>query len=547
MSERANDASVTPARPQGILARGIDRVRSSATALAERTGRRRLLAFLFLLVIVASPWPPLTILALLAYLAVAWNDPGWTVALLPLTTPFAYQPKGFPSPRSPDSTLLFPAIELLLLIALATTALHLLRHWRREATAGTGAAALLDLWDGAKKLVAGRFGLQATALALIGTVSLLTLADRLHLRESIREYRTVVIEPVLYFFLARAWLRDRELRATAIGVFIGGAALVSLLAIGQVLTGRGVVAVEGVRRALGTYAHPNALALYLVRAAAFGLGLLVLAPTPRRERWLLAALPTLLLALLLTFSRGALIGLGVGIAFLGFAALYHRSDPEMDEAPSKLRIAMVAACALYAVGVLLVTVLSLTGAITLRGGDSLGLREMIWRSTLAMIRDHPAFGVGLDQFFYQYAPRYIDPAAWGERYTSHPHNLFLDFWTRLGIMGLAWIVWTLGSLGFAVVRGWQIATENARRLIVAATIASVAALVHGLVDNFYFLIDLAFVWWFLIALVAIASDDPAVTARRSSAAAKAPNRRRRARRRGGAGVLGAPVPEGRKG
>jgi hypothetical protein len=239
VSERANDASVTPARPQGILARGIDRVRSSATALAERTGRRRLLAFLFLLVIVASPWPALTILALLAYLAVAWNDPGWTVALLPLTAPFAYQPKGFPSPRSPDSTLLFPAIELLLLIALATTALHLLRHWRREATAGTGAAALLDLWDGAKKLVAGRFGLQATALALIGTVSLLTIADRLHLRESIREYRTVVIEPVLYFFLARAWLRDRELRATAIGVFIGGAALVSLLAIGQVLTGRG--------------------------------------------------------------------------------------------------------------------------------------------------------------------------------------------------------------------------------------------------------------------------------------------------------------------
>jgi hypothetical protein len=212
-----------------------------------------------------------------------------------------------------------------------------------------------------------------------------------------------------------------------------------------------------------------------------------------------------------------------------------------------LRIALVAACALYAVGVLLVTVLSLTGAITLRGGDSLGLREMIWRSTLAMIRDHPAFGVGLDQFFYQYAPRYIDPAAWGERYTSHPHNLFLDFWTRLGIMGLAWIVWTLGSLGFAVVRGWQIATENARRLIVAATIASVAALVHGLVDNFYFLIDLAFVWWFLIALVAIASDDPAVTAVRSSAAAKAPNRRRRARGRAGRAFWARPYRKGEKG
>ena len=32
-------------------------------------------------------------------------------------------------------------------------------------------------------------------------------------------------------------------------------------------------------------------------------------------------------------------------------------------------------------------------------------------------------------------------------------------------------------------------------------------LIHGLVDNFYFLIDLAFIWWFLLALAAIASDE----------------------------------------
>jgi len=306
--------------------------------------------------------------------------------------------------------------------------------------------------------------------------------------------------------------------------------------------------VAGVRRALGTYQHPNALALYLLRTVGFALGLLVLAPSPRRARWLLGVIPLLLLALFLTFSRGALIGLGVGAALLACAYLYRPTAATADaaETPSKLRVALLAACGLYAVATLLVAVLSLTGAINLRGGDSLGLREMIWHSALAMIRDHPAFGVGLDQFYYQYAPRYINPAAWGERYTAHPHNLFLDFWVRLGIMGLAWIAWMFSSLAFAIVRGWRAATDDARRVIIATAVALSAAVIHGLVDNFYFLIDLAFVWWFLLALLAIASEE-AVTAPTESATATKGRQRRQRQQRGARRGTAVALPEGQKG
>lgn len=534
-------------RVRRSLAEGSANLRAATVALVERVGRQRLLALLCLLLLIASPWPLLSIIALVAYIAVAWNDPGWTTALIPLAAPFAYVPKAFPSPRSLESSLFFPVIELLLLIALATSLLQLLRRWRREATAGTGAAALLDLWDETKKLLSGRFGLQASALALLGLFSLLTIADQLHLRESVREYRTIVIEPVLYFFLARAWLRDRELRLTAIAAFIGGALLVSLLAIGQVLTGQGVVAVAGVRRALGTYQHPNALALYLLRAGGFALGLLVLAPAPRHARWLLGTIPLLLLALVLTFSRGALIGLGAGVALLLAAYLYRPDAMNADppETPSKLRIVLLIACTLYAVAALLVTILSLTGAVNLRGGDSLGLREMIWKSALAMIRDHPAFGVGLDQFYYQYAPRYINPAAWGERYTAHPHNLFLDFWVRLGIMGLAWIAWMFSSLAVVTVQGWRAMAGESRRIIIAAAVALTAALIHGLVDNFYFLIDLAFVWWFLIALLDIASEKTEPSATMNTQAGNGARHQRRSR--GAQREIGAAHPVGQKG
>jgi putative inorganic carbon (hco3(-)) transporter len=465
--------------PRVNLAAGLAGLRTGGADLVARLGRRRLLAIVLVLVLIASPWPPLTIVALVAYLVTALSLPGLTVALLPLSAPFAYWPKHF-------YVATFPVIELLLVIALATTALMAARHWQRQARSGLGAAAWLDFVDGAKQSLLQPFGLQAVALALIATFSLITVADPAHRHESLREYRTVVIEPLIYFFLAWYWLRPREPRIIACVSFIAGAAIVAALGVGQVLTGYHVVLADGVRRATSVYMHPNNLALYLVRAVAFALALLILSPAPRRERALFVALPILLAGLALTFSRGAFLGLAVAIAVLGVAA-------GRRLARVTLLVAAVGGAGFLALA-----------AARLSSG-SLGLREYIWRSTLAMIRDHPAFGVGLDQFLTQYTPRYVNPAAWGERFTSHPHDFLLDFWVRLGIMGLAWILWLLVSLAVRVVQSWRLGEAGERRLLVAATLACLAALVHGTIDNFYFLIDLAFSWWLLLALLQIAT------------------------------------------
>lgn len=521
----------TPPNPGGGRLRlfGERGVAATREGIA-RLGRQRLLALGLVLVLLLSPWPPLTIATLLAYAAVTFKTPGVTTALIPLTFPFAYRPKDFYGP-------VFPVVELLLLIALATSGLQLLLAWQRAARAGTGSAAILDFWDETKRVLGGPFGLQAAALALIATFSLFTVADGAHLRESLREYRTVVIEPLLYFFIARHWLRSRDLRQLAIGAFVGGATLVALLALGQVTTGQNVVVAEGVRRALGTYAHPNALALYLERVVAFAAALAVLAGWQRRSVPLLVSLPIIGAALLLTFSRGAFTGLAVALAVLCAYALTHRDTASKaaknpfttQTAPTGAFAKALPAIGAVATAALILAVVAVGITAIRSGSDSLGLRQLIWGAALAMIRDHPAFGVGLDQFIYQYAPRYIDPAAWEERFTSHPHNLFLDFWVRLGIMGLAWVGWTLSSLALRLVRAWtppMVATlppkagrkataiapateatpDDVRRVLIAAGIACVAAFTHGLLDNFYFLIDLAFVWWLLLALVQIGAE-----------------------------------------
>ena len=186
-----------------------------------------------------------------------------------------------------------------------------------------------------------------------------------------------------------------------------------------------------------------------------------------------------------TLSRGALIGILAGLLAL---AWYSRR---------RLVLLTVAGAA-----VALPVAFLLVARERFLGSDSSGLAETrmkIWASATEMIRDYPISGIGLDQFLYQHNPRYIDPAAWSERYISHPHNLVLDSWLSLGLPGLI-----LLGLGLVLLVRRMVSISRERPLganwSAAATAAIVAGLAHGLVDNGYFLPDLAVLTWILIAL-----------------------------------------------
>jgi O-antigen ligase len=131
-------------------------------------------------------------------------------------------------------------------------------------------------------------------------------------------------------------------------------------------------------------------------------------------------------------------------------------------------------------------------------------RLKLWRSTLNMIADHPLRGVGLDGFLYAYRSRYVLPSAWEELDLSHPHNLLLDAWTRLGLLGLGVVGWLIVSFfragwgARAAPRGTESGYERA--LLLGLLAAMVAAVAHGLVDHAMFTIDLAMVFGLLLAV-----------------------------------------------
>jgi O-antigen ligase len=130
-----------------------------------------------------------------------------------------------------------------------------------------------------------------------------------------------------------------------------------------------------------------------------------------------------------------------------------------------------------------------------------------------MFLDHPWLGVGPDNFLYQYRSRYILPEAWQEPNLSHPHNVVLDFLSRLGALGFAAGAWMLAAFWNTALRAYRslrtpgphesLAAARARAGLLALAVGCMGLvadmLAHGLVDHSFFLVDLAFVFFLALA------------------------------------------------
>lgn len=322
-------------------------------------------------------------------------------------------------------------------------------------------------------------------LLLATVVSMLTLADPGHRAESLREVRTVIIEPLMFLFVARWVLRDRAARDVLGWALVCGGTVIGAYAVAQIALDLGGVQAGSVTRATATYTHPNNLALFLERTllVTVGVGVVRLRWWPL---WLLAAVQFAGLAL--TFSRGALIALAAGIAVVLV----------MRRLWTWLLLLLAGGIGAVVVGVVL-----FPDRFTDAGGAGAEpTRFTIWRASWRMIVDHPLFGVGPDQFLYQYSRRYIEPAGWPERYTSHPHNLVMDVWLRLGALGLASMATLATGLAWWTKR--HVAAIRRDPWAMGALAALVGGVAHGMVDNGFFLPDLATLTWAFAALLVTA-------------------------------------------
>jgi putative inorganic carbon (HCO3(-)) transporter len=269
----------------------------------------------------------------------------------------------------------------------------------------------------------------------------------------------------------------------------------------------------GLRRVLSVYGHPNNLGLALGRVWPLAAALALAQNKEQNRTSLFFALCSLfcLGGLVVSFSRGAWLGAAVALAVLALGLTSNRRSnvstarPELVEGFQRSNVRRQW---LIGIGLGLAVLVGL--ALTLRGDVTAGstpIRLLLWREALGYIRLHP-LGIGLDQFGVYHDPQsplsLIDPALVGtsEQYAAHPHNLLLDIWLRLSPLGLL-------AFGWLLVRCFRAAWRHIQQPIMLGALAALsAALVHGMVDNFYFVSDLALAFWLLIALVELAQTSP---------------------------------------
>ncbi len=333
-------------------------------------------------------------------------------------------------------------------------------------------------------------------LVLLAGVALVAAVDASVPSVAWREWRTVFLAGAGFaLLLGAAAQTEADVEAVFRGWMVAwmvGGGLVALVGVIQYFTGWMVVQAEEVSRVRAFYGSPNNLALYLERTTAMALALALLARR-RRLAWSLLA-GVQLLGLVLTFSKGALLlGLPAGVATIGVGGWLALKGQGRSLASLWALLGVAAGVA----GLLLpfVGTERFQALLDLGPETTGGLRLHLWRSALAMALDHPLWGVGPDNFLYVYRSGYILPAAWWDPNLNHPHNLVLDWWTRLGLPGLAVAgLWWGRGLWRRAQRVWSGASAWEVGVLAAAT----AGLAHGLIDASYALPDLMLVWVWLL-------------------------------------------------
>ena len=245
------------------------------------------------------------------------------------------------------------------------------------------------------------------------------------------------------------------------------------------------------QRATGTSIDPNALGGLLIMMVTLAVPQLF-APRPLLRRgWLMIGLVLMALALLLSFSRGSFVGVGVALGLLGL--LRYR----------KLLVIMLVALAL-------VLVLPPTqGYVThffdglqvlgdVQGGDlSTQMRVGEYTDALILIQRYPVFGVG-----FTGTPdidTYLKVA-----------NLYLMMASEMGLVGLGTFLIVMGTLFINAwrARGRVSARPDLEPIWWGFHTALFGALIGGVFDHYFFNLDFhhsVTLFWLYVGLAAVST------------------------------------------
>lgn len=287
---------------------------------------------------------------------------------------------------------------------------------------------------------------------------------------------------------------------------------------GAMVAGVALVSVYGIRefaeqrvpdwRIFSTWFHPNALAGMLAFGVLLGIGLAV---TEERVPALLAGLASALsfAALMLTGSKGGLLALVVGLAV--YAVLGLAWIPKQVGRPALTAIVVLVlgfgmATGLRAKAAGSVSAGAVASRVTSSGGSSdqsVGFRQLLWRSSLKLMQTAPA-GTGMGTFRHHSARPGLNTAT----YTAH--NSFLQLGVEAGPAALVFFIAGLIAVLVEGLKGSRKQPPSLLLMKMAVGAAIAAAMAHNIVDSDWFHMGAAVAFAICVGLwVSLSADSVA--------------------------------------
>jgi O-antigen ligase len=425
----------------------------------------------------------LTVLAALVLLLIFYNHLYIGLALTIFWAPFFLFPVSL-------YKFAFPLVEIVILLTTAAWLLRLLSNYARLRQASVSQFPSKSI----REFISSRSFIDWLALLwlLLGIVSLVW-AQRLS--NATTELRVMFVEPFFFYLICRTSKLSKKQVLLIVDMFIIAGLIVALIGLFQYVQGQSVITAEaGSRRLASVYGSPNNVALFLGRCIPFALAFVLVKTDKKRQVFYAMALVPIGFALLLTQSVGGIfIGVPLSVAVVLLLSLRRRARYVVIG----LLIIMVIGFAVSLQSERFARVLDFSSGTNF-------YRVRAWSSAINIIHDHPITGLGLDQFLYQFRGKYILPDAWQEPNLSHPHNIILDFWVRLGIAGAGLLIVLQAVFWRTAVRIYRYLLDKDPFYLAIAvgTIGSMINLLgHGMIDNSVYVQDLAFVFVLLLVLI----------------------------------------------
>jgi len=321
---------------------------------------------------------------------------------------------------------------------------------------------------------------------------------------ALTELRVLILEPALFYCIFRSVPMRQKTAVRLVDALLLAGSMVAAIGLFQFLQGDAVITAEaGARRLASVYGSPNNVGLLLGRCIPFALAFALLPIDPKRRIVATVLLLMMGLAVVLSQSVGAIF-IGVPSAVLAVLLLTRRKYA---------RVILVSVLVIVAIGFLFSLQSERFARVLVFDSGTNFYRIRVWQSAINVIQDYPATGLGLDQFLYAFRGRYIMPDAWQERDLSHPHNIILDFWVRLGVSGIT-LFFVIEVFFWKYVRKAVVVHHAEKPISYAITVGIMGSMInllsHGLIDNSVFVQDLVYVFILMMGLAVYLANISAI-------------------------------------